>query len=80
MNGNVKVPHLPVWKRNATAEERFMELAHMARNRPELFTKFVVVYVEETESGLITNKIRHGCTTLEELGILHVAMDEVLQR
>lgn len=45
---------LPFWKRNATNEERFMELAHEARVHPEKFTKWVVVYCEDNDERFKT--------------------------
>lgn len=39
-----EVDFLPVWKKGATAEERFLELAHMARTQPQRFTQVALVW------------------------------------
>ena len=44
------VDYLPIWKRDAIAEERFLELAQIAHKHPERFGKIAVVY-EETLSN-----------------------------
>ena len=41
------VEYLPVWKAGATAEERFSELAILARLKPERFNAMIVIYEEE---------------------------------
>ena len=40
------VKSLPIWKRGASAAERLDELAQMAREHPERFEKFILVYHE----------------------------------
>ena len=45
MNDNVE--YMPNWKKGATAEERLMELAMIARKHPERFSQMVVIYIEE---------------------------------
>lgn len=54
--GDDNVVILPNWKRNPTAYERLSELALMAREQPEKFADYIVVYKEETLAG--TWKIR----------------------
>lgn len=49
MNDTVKA--FPAWKNNATAAERLDELAGIAREKPERFDKFVIVYRELTPAG-----------------------------
>jgi len=61
---------LPVWKAGATAEERFLELAHLAREKPERFTKVVVIYQEVRSGGdFRVQYVCNGCTSLEALGL-----------
>lgn len=40
---------LPIWKRDAPAHERLYELAELARQKPELFQKWVIVYCEDND-------------------------------
>mgnify|MGYP003395705144 CR=1 FL=1 len=35
---------LPIWKKDATAYERLSELALLARENPEMFEQFAIVY------------------------------------
>lgn len=77
------VEYLPVWKAEATAEERLLELAMIARKHPERFAKLMVVYVEEKPDGRCwqIRSIGSGLTTVfEEIGILNAAMTEAEQR
>ena len=47
---------LPVWKKGASAEERFQEFALYARQYPEKFKRFALVYEEHTPSGNVVYK------------------------
>ncbi len=72
------VDYLPVWKKTESAEERFMELAMIARKHPERFGKIVVLY-EETQPSTLT-KVRYislNCTTNELIGILEIGKMQV---
>jgi hypothetical protein len=75
------VDYLPIWKANATAEERFMELAMMARKHPERFNKMVVIYQEDVnKDGWIARyQGSANLTTNEILGLLEIAKFEVLK-
>lgn len=77
MNENVEL--MPSWKNNATAEDRFNELALMARKNPEKFNNFIVVYQEETATSVST---RYTCSqnidTNTALGILELAKHEII--
>ena len=42
---------LPIWKKYATAAERFRELAMMAEEHPGKFERFVVLYEGSKEFG-----------------------------
>lgn len=80
MNKSNTVVAFPQWKTNATAAERFDELAGVARERPERFKKLVVIYVEEGPTGnLLVRKLTDNLSTYEVIGLLHVvahAIDE----
>lgn len=76
MNSNVK--GLPVWKKGATAEERFLELAHMARDEPERFEKVIVCWLG-TRDG-VSGKLSYvtaGCDALEALGLATMTVRNV---
>jgi hypothetical protein len=49
MTENVLI--LPVWKKGATAEEWFYDLALLARTHPERFSRMVLIYEEISEDG-----------------------------
>lgn len=74
------VEFLPIWKNNATPEERLMELAMMARKNPERFAKMVVFYQEESEHGYQT---RYVCSekldSIQLLGLIELGKDQVLR-
>ena len=42
---------LPKWKKNATAYDRLSELALLAREQPDKFDKFALVYQELMPNG-----------------------------
>lgn len=72
------VDYLPVWKKNSTPEEWFMELASIARRHPERFGKVVVVFEEMTERGAAKYGYHcRNCKTLELLGLLVAGKDAV---
>jgi hypothetical protein len=68
------IDYLPVWKAGATAEERLLELAAIARKHPERFSVFAITYVEKKPNGGI--KVRsweHECSVIESFGIYELA-------
>lgn len=74
------VDYLPVWKRNASASDRFDELAAIARKHPERFTKVVVAYQETLANGCtVMRQISSGCETLEVIGMLRLAEVQLLE-
>lgn len=76
MNSNVK--GLPVWKRGATAEERFLELAQMAREEPGRFEKLIVCWLG-TRNG-VSGKHSYvvaGCDAIEALGLATLTVRNV---
>ena len=42
---------LPIWKKGASAADRLEELACLAREHPERFAAFALVYRETTKQG-----------------------------
>ena len=75
-----KISYLPIWKAKATAEERFYELAMIAHEYPERFTKVVVVYQERLPregNWTATRQISAGCNTDEAIGILEQGKMEI---
>lgn len=68
---------LPVWKAGATAEERFLELAHLAREKPEMFQKVAVIYAEDTPAELTVRYISVGCRTLELVGLIGTGLERI---
>lgn len=77
---NDNVDYLPIWKKNATPEERLLEIAAIARKFPERFSKFVVVYQEETETHTAERYVPFNTNTVELLGILRLAEESILRR
>ena len=64
------VTSLPVWKRDATAEERFLELAQLAREAPERFEKVLVGWIGVKDGKPdVSNYVTTGCNALDALGI-----------
>lgn len=75
---NVRV--LPVWKEGATAAERFDELANLARERPEQFSRFVLVYEEDMADKTKTRVLRHEVDATYAVGLLTVAQLDIYDR
>ena len=74
------IEYLPVWKQTESAEERFLELAMVARKHPERFGKIVVVYEETLPSErTVVRQISVGCTTNEVIGILEIGKMHVYE-
>jgi len=72
------VDYLPVWKKNNTAEERFLELAMIARKHPERFNRICVIYEENKgDDTTVTDYTLHNCSTLELLGLIEIAKQEI---
>lgn len=71
---------LPIWKKDASAYERLSELALLAREHPERFEAFVIVYRETLNSG--NWKIRtmeYGGDLASRLGLLVLGQDELIR-
>ena len=68
------VVSLPVWKCDATPEERFLELAQLAREDPERFKKMVVVWWGVRDGKTTDNYVSTGCNVFEVIGLLGVGI------
>lgn len=68
---------LPNWKKNATAEDRLNELALIARKRPELFEKMIIVYQEQNDGTYYTRYIGTDMDTPVLYGLLEMAKDTI---
>lgn len=74
------VDYLDVWKKNASAEDRFLEMAMIARKHPERFGKIAIVYEETLANGCtVLRQISNGCNTNELVGILEIGKLKVLE-
>ena len=74
------INYLPIWKKNATAEERFLEIAAIARKHPERFNKILVVYEEELpDKNTVTHCACHNASTTELLGLLELGKYEIMK-
>ncbi len=66
---------LPIWKKNATAYERLSELALLAREHPERFERFCIVYLETLSNGRWKFKtFEHNANLIEALGMYQIAV------
>ena len=76
------VEYLPLWKIGATAEERFLEIAMIARKNPERFSKVVVIYESEEDESKQT-KLRFAKCGLrnntELVGILDIVKHDIIE-
>ena len=78
MSDNVE--YLPVWKNGATAEERFLELAMIARKRPERFEHVIIIwnYTNQKDGDRMrTEYVTSGCDTMDALGLVELAKEEL---
>lgn len=72
---------LPVWKKGASAEDFFYDMAIQARKYPDRFNKIIVGYEENvSESAAIYDYYCHNTSTIELLGLLEMMKAKVLER
>lgn len=70
---------LPIWKKDATAYERLSELALLAREHPERFEAFVIVYRETKKTGnWQIRTMEYGGDLASRLGLLVLGQDELI--
>lgn len=75
-----EITTLPRWKKGATAYERLSELALMAKEHPEKFSKFCIVYMEVLPNGRWRFKtFEHEATLIEAIGLYELAGDQLHQ-
>jgi hypothetical protein len=72
VTGNVVI--LPVWKKGASVEEWFYDLAMLARTHPERFQRVVLIYEEKLPDDGSTrcDYYSHGLTTTEMMGLIEI--------
>lgn len=69
---------LPIWKEGASTCERLYELAELAREKPELFQKWVIVYCEDNDKRFKTRSISGpGTRTSDSLAVLQAGILEL---
>lgn len=74
------IDYLPIWKKDATAEEWFMELAAIARKHPERFEKAAVVGQEQLANGNTHDRqFSRGVRVTELLGMLEWAKADIIK-
>jgi len=74
------IDYLPIWKKDATAEEWLLQVAAIARKHPERFDKVVLIYESRDLPGTTASEIRYACNNVntdELLGILVQTIEEV---
>ena len=75
-----EISTLPIWKKDASAYERLSELALLAKEKPERFDKFVIVYLETTSTGRYRVRLmNHNTRLVETLGLLELGKLEEFQ-
>lgn len=76
---NVRV--FPKWNKQATAAERFRELAAMAEKNPELFERTVIGFMGTKENGdYYVNYTLTNCDGIELLGLIELVKIKVHDR
>ena len=76
------VEYLPVWKFGATAEERFLELAMIAKKNPERFAKVAVIYEGAADANKLTRLRYTSCGVInnnELVGIIDIAKHDIIE-
>jgi len=68
-----EIATLPIWKKDASAYERLSELALLAKEHPERFEKFVIVYLETLKTGRWQIRVmNHGTHLVDTIGLLEL--------
>lgn len=83
MSDNANVVGLPRWKKGATAEERFLELAQMAREDPDRFEHVVVGWYGWRDGVESFGHVTADCTAKDAVAVasmtLRLAQDHMLE-
>lgn len=67
----MSVTVLPIWKKGAPAHERLYELAELAREKPEFFQKWCIVYCEDNDQRFKTRYMSgEGTRTSDCIAVL----------
>ena len=75
------IDSLPIWKKDATAEEWFLEIAAVARKHPERFHRAAVVFDELLKNGnKRTDYYCRNTNTNELLGLLVFGQQAVIRQ
>lgn len=79
MSDNVLI--LPVWKKGASAEEWFYDMAMLARKHPERFTRMVLIYEEMSadKASSMCGYYPHGVTTAELFGLIEIGKHKIYE-
>ena len=77
----MSITPFPKWKRGATREENFYELAHMARDNPDKFSAVVVIYMQRCEGGAVevNEYIAGTVSALEAAGMCALTEKNILE-
>lgn len=70
---------LPVWKKGASAEEWFYDMAMLARTHPDRFSRMVIIYEEMSKDGESSRNdyYCHGVNTTELMGLIEIGKQRV---
>ena len=74
---SAKIEYLPGSQPPPTPGDRMMHLAELAKLHPERFQKVIVIYAEETEAEDKFRYMSYACSTIELLGMLEQAKEEI---
>jgi len=70
---------LPIWKKDATAYERLSELAMLAREHPEYFETFVIVYRGTLPCGnWRVRTMEHGSDLAGWIGLMELGKNKII--
>jgi hypothetical protein len=76
-NDNLRI--LPVWKKGATAEDWFHDMAVIARKFPKRFNRMVLVYQEDLPDDRARNAYYcHNVDTTEAVGLIELGKAELI--
>ena len=72
-----EISTLPIWKKDASAYDRLSELALLAKEHPERFEKFAIVYMETLKTGRWRFRVMNFNTHLiETIGMFQLGVLE----
>lgn len=72
---SASIETLPIWKKNAPTHERLYELAELAREKPEFFDKWGIVYCEDNDKRFKTRLMEGDKTrTSDALAVLQAGI------